>query len=61
MNMEAADTNLEAADRIKKLRDLSGLIVIDFIDMLNFYNKRTVEKKCENVLEKIGLGSKLEE
>ena len=44
----ALNTNLEAAKEISrqiKLRDLSGLIVIDFIDMLNFYNKRLVEKK----------------
>ena len=43
----ALNTNLEAAEEIAhqiKLRDLSGLIVIDFIDMLNFYNRRTVEK-----------------
>ena len=50
MNIEktALNTNLEAAEEITrqiKLRDLSGLIVIDFIDMLNFYNKRIVEKK----------------
>ena len=38
--MEAAE---EIAHQIK-LRDLSGLIVIDFIDMMNFYNRRTVEK-----------------
>ena len=44
----ALNTNLEAAEEIAhqiKLRDLSGLIVIDFIDMMNFYNKRIVEKK----------------
>ena len=43
----ALNTNLEAAEEISrqiKLRDLSGLIVIDFIDMMNFYNRRTVEK-----------------
>ena len=37
----ALKTNLEAADEISrqiKIRDLSGLIVIDFIDMINFYN-----------------------
>ena len=48
----ALNTNLEAAEEIArqiKLRDLSGLIVIDFIDMMNFYNRRTVEKKCEKV------------
>ena len=50
MNIEktALNTNLEAAEEIAhqiKLRDLSGLIVIDFIDMMNFYNRRIVEKK----------------
>ena len=37
----ALNTNLEAAEIAHqiKLRDLSGLIVIDFIDMINFYNK----------------------
>ena len=43
----ALNTNLEAAQEIArqiKLRDLSGLIVIDFIDMMNFYNRRMVEK-----------------
>ena len=43
----ALNTNLEAAEEITrqiKLRDLSGLIVVDFIDMMNFYNRRTVEK-----------------
>ena len=44
----ALNTNIEAAEEIAhqiKLRDLSGLIVIDFIDMMNFYNRRIVEKK----------------
>jgi len=44
----ALNTNLEAAEEIAhqiKLRDLSGLIVIDFIDMMNFYNRRIVEKR----------------
>ena len=52
----ALSTNMEAAEEIAhqiKLRDLSGLIVIDFIDMMNFYNRRTVEKKMRRVLEKI--------
>ena len=43
----ALNTNIEAAEEIAhqiKLRDLSGLIVIDFIDMINFFNRRTVEK-----------------
>ena len=46
----ALDTNLEAADEIArqiKIRDLSGLIIIDFIDMLNYGNKRLVEKKLK--------------
>ena len=51
----ALNTNLEAAQEIAhqiKLRDLSGLIVIDFIDMINFYNRRTVEKKMRESIRK---------
>ncbi len=51
----ALNTNLEAAHEIAhqiKLRDLSGLIVIDFIDMMNFYNRRTVEKKMRESIRK---------
>merc|ERR1712127_964585 len=51
----ALNTNLEAAEAIAhqiKLRDLSGLIVIDFIDMLNFYNRRSVEKKMRECIRK---------
>jgi len=51
----ALNTNLEAAEEIArqiKIRDLSGLIVIDFIDMINFYNKRTVEKKMRESIRK---------
>ena len=51
----ALNTNLEAAETIAnqiKLRDLSGLIVIDFIDMLNFYNRRIVEKKMRESIRK---------
>ena len=51
----ALNTNLEAAEEIAhqiKLRDLSGLIVIDFIDMMNFYNRRTVEKKMRECIRK---------
>merc|ERR1712127_1134685 len=51
----ALNTNLEAAEEIArqiKLRDLSGLIVIDFIDMMNFYNRRTVEKKLRESIRK---------
>ena len=57
LNIEktALNTNLEAAEEIAhqiKLRDLSGLIVIDFIDMMNFYNRRTVEKKMRESIRK---------
>jgi ribonuclease E len=51
----ALNTNIEAAEEIAhqiKLRDLSGLIVIDFIDMMNFYNRRTVEKKMKESVRK---------
>ncbi len=51
----ALNTNLEAAEEIAhqiKLRDLSGLIVVDFIDMMNFYNRRTVEKKMRESIRK---------
>ena len=46
----ALDTNLEAAEEIArqiKIRDLSGLIIIDFIDMLNYGNRRHVERKLK--------------
>ena len=51
----ALNTNLEAAEEIAhqiKLRDLSGLIVIDFIDMVNFYNRRIVERKMRESIRK---------
>merc|ERR1712167_119969 len=51
----ALNTNLEAAEMIAhqiKLRDLSGLIVIDFIDMVNFHNRRMVEKKMRESIRK---------
>ncbi len=51
----ALNTNLEAAEEIGrqiKIRDLSGLIVIDFIDMMNFYNRRMVEKKMRESVKK---------
>ena len=50
----ALNTNLEAAEEISrqiKIRDLSGLIVIDFIDMMNFHNKRIVERKMKDKLK----------
>ena len=46
----ALDTNLEAVDEIArqiKIRDLSGLIIIDFIDMLSFGNRKLVERKLK--------------
>jgi len=51
----ALNTNIEAAEEIAhqiKLKDLSGLIVIDFIDMMNFYNRRMVEKKMRESIRK---------
>ena len=59
----ALDTNLEAAEEIArqlKIRDLSGLIIIDFIDMMNFNNRRLVERrlkeKCRNDRARIQIG-----
>ena len=59
----ALDTNLEAADEISrqiKIRDLSGLIIIDFIDMLSFGNRRMVERrlkeKCRTDRARIQIG-----
>jgi ribonuclease E len=59
----ALDTNLEAADEISrqiKIRDLSGLIIIDFIDMLSFGNRRLVERrlkeKCRTDRARIQIG-----
>ena len=51
----ALKTNLEAADEIAKqikIRDLSGLIVIDFIDMYEIRNNRQVEKKVKELVRK---------
>ena len=50
----ALKTNLEAAEEISrqiKIRDLSGLIVIDFIDMISFHNKKIVERKLRGKLK----------
>ncbi|MFZ9034665.1 MAG: Rne/Rng family ribonuclease [Francisellaceae bacterium] len=47
-------TNLEAADEIARqlrLRDLGGLVVIDFIDMQFFPNQKTVEQKLIESLQ----------
>ncbi|AEQ51565.1 Rne/Rng family ribonuclease [Pelagibacterium halotolerans] len=50
----ALQTNLEAAEEISRqlrLRDLAGLIVIDFIDMEERRNNRAVEKKLKDCLK----------
>lgn len=49
----AVRTNLEAADEIARqlrLRDLGGLVVIDFIDMENNKNQRDVENRLRDAL-----------
>jgi ribonuclease E len=49
----ATKTNLEAADEIGRqlrLRDLAGLIVLDFIDMEDAKNDRNVEKRLHNAV-----------
>jgi ribonuclease E len=50
----ALNTNLEAADEIARqlrLRDMGGLVVIDFIDMLAPKNQRAVENRMRDALE----------
>ncbi|AQX21360.1 RNAse E [Bartonella sp. CDC_skunk] len=50
----ALQTNLEAAEEVARqlrLRDLAGLIVIDFIDMLENRNIKLVEKKLKDCLK----------
>ena len=50
----AVNTNLEAADEIARqlrLRDMGGLVVIDFIDMLSNKNQREVENRLKKALE----------
>ncbi len=50
----ALRTNLEAADEVARqlrLRDLGGLIVIDFIDMENARNQREVENRLRDALK----------
>ena len=50
----ATNTNLEAADEIARqlrIRDLGGLIVIDFIDMLANKNQREVENRLREALK----------
>ncbi len=50
----ALTTNLEAVEEVARqlrLRDLGGLIVIDFIDMLSHRNQREVESRLKEVLK----------
>jgi ribonuclease E len=50
----ALQTNLEAADEVARqlrLRDLAGLIVIDFIDMMENRSNRAVERKLKDCLK----------
>ena len=50
----ALTTNLEAVDEITRqlrLRDLGGLVVIDFIDMLSHRNQRDVETRMKEALK----------
>ncbi len=50
----ALRTNLEAADEIARqlrLRDLAGLIVVDFIDMEETRNNRAVERRMKEALK----------
>ena len=50
----AVNTNLEAADEIARqlrLRDMGGLVVIDFIDMSSNRNQREVENRMRDALE----------
>ncbi len=51
----ALKTNLEAADEVARqmrLRDLAGLVVIDFIDMDENRNNRAVEKRMKEALSR---------
>ncbi len=50
----AVRTNLEAADEVARqlrLRDLAGLIVVDFIDMEEHRNNRSVERRLKEALK----------
>jgi ribonuclease E len=50
----ALQTNLEAADEVARqlrLRDLAGLIVIDFIDMVENRSNRAVERRLKEALK----------
>ncbi len=50
----AFNTNLEAAEEVARqlrLRDLGGLVVIDFIDMVSSKHQREVENRLQNALK----------
>ncbi|HEX6142763.1 MAG TPA: ribonuclease E/G, partial [Geminicoccaceae bacterium] len=50
----ALKTNLEAADEIARqlrLRDLAGLVVVDFIDMAENRNQRAIERRLRDALK----------
>jgi ribonuclease E len=50
----ALNTNLEAVDEVAlqlRLRDVGGLVVIDFIDMLSHKNQREVESRIKDALK----------
>ena len=50
----ATNTNLEACDEIARqlrLRDIGGLIVIDFIDMMASKNQRRIESRLKEVMK----------
>ena len=50
----ATNTNLEAADEIARqlrLRDIGGLVVIDFIDMMASRNQRAVENRLRDAVK----------
>lgn len=50
----ALNTNLEAADEVARqlrLRDMGGLVVIDFIDMMSNRNQRMVEDRLRDALK----------
>ena len=50
----ASNTNLEAADEVARqlrLRDLGGLVVIDFIDMMDSKHQRAVENRLRDALK----------
>ena len=58
----ACDLNMQAAEEIGRqlrLRDMGGVIIIDFVDMRYERNRRTLEKKLRDVLKKDRAKSKV--